>query len=272
MSKFRTALSLFAIIIAIWWIAPVSAQTTDCLFFCGGTSQPSTSLVPAMTDAAGVLTCDPSYPDFCIPPPPPDLNCSAPVIAGRHNFRVLPPDPHHFDTDHDGIGCESAVADTPTTGPAPAATATFTATPTAMPTSPASTATPTPTRTPSGGPPAGTPTPTATTVSVVSCSPRPPVTVAVVSSGAGQITATIGATGANNSVRQLRFGAATNASIQAGGQTAAGNFTMTPPAGTAATTFIVQRVQAGQPVQVPLVVVDGCGEWPTFVGAGTAVP
>ncbi len=48
--------------------------------------------------------CDPSYPDVCIPPPPPDLDCAD--LAYDH-FRVLPPDPHFFDGDHDGIGCES---------------------------------------------------------------------------------------------------------------------------------------------------------------------
>jgi micrococcal nuclease len=49
--------------------------------------------------------CDPAYPDVCIPPPPPDLDCKD--IPYR-NFRVLPPDPHHFDSDGDGLGCESA--------------------------------------------------------------------------------------------------------------------------------------------------------------------
>lgn len=48
--------------------------------------------------------CDPSYPTVCIPPPPPDLNCSD--ISYR-KFTVLPPDPHGFDKDGDGIGCES---------------------------------------------------------------------------------------------------------------------------------------------------------------------
>jgi micrococcal nuclease len=48
--------------------------------------------------------CDPAYPDVCIPPPPPDLDCKD--IPYRR-FRVLPPDPHHFDSDGDGIGCES---------------------------------------------------------------------------------------------------------------------------------------------------------------------
>jgi micrococcal nuclease len=47
--------------------------------------------------------CDPSYPDVCIPPPPPDLDCSD--IPYR-NFRVVGRDPHHFDGDHNGIGCE----------------------------------------------------------------------------------------------------------------------------------------------------------------------
>jgi hypothetical protein len=49
--------------------------------------------------------CDPHYPDFCIPPPPPDLNCID--VAPHHDFTVLPGDPHGFDADHDGIGCES---------------------------------------------------------------------------------------------------------------------------------------------------------------------
>jgi hypothetical protein len=48
--------------------------------------------------------CDPSYPTVCIPPPPPDLDCKD--ISYR-NFQVLQPDPHHFDGDHDGIGCET---------------------------------------------------------------------------------------------------------------------------------------------------------------------
>jgi len=50
--------------------------------------------------------CHPSYPDFCIPPPPPDVNCSSPVIAGRTGFAVRSPDPHRLDQNGDGIGCE----------------------------------------------------------------------------------------------------------------------------------------------------------------------
>lgn len=47
--------------------------------------------------------CSPSYPDVCIPPPPPDLDCGD---ISHRNFRVLQPDPHRFDGDRDGIGCE----------------------------------------------------------------------------------------------------------------------------------------------------------------------
>lgn len=48
--------------------------------------------------------CDPSYPDFCIPSPPPDLDC---IDISQKKFTVLQPDPHRFDGDKDGIGCES---------------------------------------------------------------------------------------------------------------------------------------------------------------------
>jgi hypothetical protein len=52
--------------------------------------------------------CAPSYPDVCIPPPPPDLDCAD---IRYTNFRVLwnvpDPDPHHFDGNRDGIGCQS---------------------------------------------------------------------------------------------------------------------------------------------------------------------
>jgi len=49
--------------------------------------------------------CDPSYPDVCIPSPPPDLDC--PQVSYT-NIRVVGPDPHGFDGyDNDGVGCET---------------------------------------------------------------------------------------------------------------------------------------------------------------------
>jgi micrococcal nuclease len=39
----------------------------------------------------------------CIPPPPPDLDCAdVPYRA----FAVRGADPHRFDGNHDGVGCE----------------------------------------------------------------------------------------------------------------------------------------------------------------------
>ena len=48
--------------------------------------------------------CHPSYPDTCIPPPPPNLNCDD---IEDTNFEVEGSDPHGFDGNNDGIGCES---------------------------------------------------------------------------------------------------------------------------------------------------------------------
>ncbi len=49
-------------------------------------------------------SCDPSYPDFCIQSPPPDLDCKN--VLPHKKFRVTGADPHGFDGDNDGIGCE----------------------------------------------------------------------------------------------------------------------------------------------------------------------
>lgn len=48
--------------------------------------------------------CDDSYPGVCIPPYPPDLDCGD--IAER-DFAVVGSDPHGFDQEGDGLGCES---------------------------------------------------------------------------------------------------------------------------------------------------------------------
>ena len=65
-------------------------------------SLPSTMLNELPIDAT--TDCDSSYPNACIPPYPPDLNCGD--ISDKR-FEVLSPDPHGFDRDGDGIGCES---------------------------------------------------------------------------------------------------------------------------------------------------------------------
>jgi len=59
---------------------------------------------PGFEDVPEMIVCDSSYPDVCIPAYPPDLNCGDVRYV---NFKVLPDDPHGFDGDKDGIGCES---------------------------------------------------------------------------------------------------------------------------------------------------------------------
>lgn len=69
-------------------------------------SSSSPSSPPAQTKGSNNNnnSCDPAYPDVCIPPAPPDLDCGD--IPYR-NFKVLPPDPHRFDRNNDGVGCET---------------------------------------------------------------------------------------------------------------------------------------------------------------------
>jgi micrococcal nuclease len=75
---------------------------------CGGVDTPLYKPAPEPRAQAhtasngGGGNCDPGY-DPCIPPYPPDLDCSD--VDGP--IRVLGDDPHGFDADGDGIGCDS---------------------------------------------------------------------------------------------------------------------------------------------------------------------
>ena len=62
----------------------------------------NTPQIPVSGGGSG--DCDPSYPTVCIPPAPPDLDCKD---IPYKRFEVLPPDPHDFDREGDGLGCES---------------------------------------------------------------------------------------------------------------------------------------------------------------------
>lgn len=55
----------------------------------------------ARTDSGG---CDAAYPGVCIPPPPPDLDCGD---VPHRGFPVRGSDPHRFDGDRNGVGCEN---------------------------------------------------------------------------------------------------------------------------------------------------------------------
>jgi len=65
---------------------------------------PPPTSTTSTTTTTTAPNCDPSYPTVCIPPPPPDLNCDD---IPHRNFKVIGSDPHNFDGDNDGVGCES---------------------------------------------------------------------------------------------------------------------------------------------------------------------
>ncbi len=68
------------------------------------TQKPTKVPVVIVPTSKPAQNCDASYPDVCIAPYPPDLDCGQIPFK---RFRVVGPDPHGFDRDHDGIGCES---------------------------------------------------------------------------------------------------------------------------------------------------------------------
>jgi hypothetical protein len=100
--------------IKVRWSLSVDQREHDALASlaadCPGTTRPvilAAATAPALAtppaSTAGV--CDPAYPSVCIPPPPPDLDCAD---VPYRRFTVLPPDPHRFDGNGDGIGCEGS--------------------------------------------------------------------------------------------------------------------------------------------------------------------
>jgi hypothetical protein len=64
---------------------------------------PPAPLPPPVVEQRSGGACEPAYPTLCIPPGSPDLDC--PDIDARR-FPVVGADPHRFDGDSDGIGCE----------------------------------------------------------------------------------------------------------------------------------------------------------------------
>lgn len=85
-AAFATVISTIIAIVA--YINDSSAKLPD--------SQPNPSV-------SSKQDCDPAYPDLCIAKDSSNLKCSN---VKKHNFKVLSPDPHNFDRDGDGIGCE----------------------------------------------------------------------------------------------------------------------------------------------------------------------
>lgn len=107
--------------------------------------------------------------------------------------------------------------------------------------------------------------------SVQSCSPRPQVHVqSTIQSGLLLVTLTTSPlnTAAANPITELRFGVLQNATVSVNGQPVASNQTVSVGGGATSVQLIVDRVTPGLHTNVPLRVVDACGEWSTFVGGG----
>jgi micrococcal nuclease len=82
----------------LWATCPGSPASTS--------PQTTTNTENATTRSAN---CHQSYPTVCIAPAPPDLDCrDVPHAHFKVLWTVPDPDPHHFDGDHDGIGCETS--------------------------------------------------------------------------------------------------------------------------------------------------------------------
>ncbi|GAA4452377.1 hypothetical protein [Phytohabitans houttuyneae] len=65
---------------------------------------PRTTAPKPRTTTKPAGNCDPSYPTLCIPPGAADLDCGD---IPQKRFPVRQPDPHDFDGNKDGVGCES---------------------------------------------------------------------------------------------------------------------------------------------------------------------
>jgi micrococcal nuclease len=80
----------------IWGACRVVWDPTGPATSAGAGSRPAPAL--------GGARCDPSYPGVCIPSPPPDLDCRD--VRSIAPFTVRGADPHRFDGDRNGVGCE----------------------------------------------------------------------------------------------------------------------------------------------------------------------
>jgi len=82
---------------------------SDAVFLVDSTcTQWNMSIQGHESAPSGGGNSDPSYPDFCVPPYLPDLDCDWVYARGESHITVRDSGPHRFDgNDNDGIGCES---------------------------------------------------------------------------------------------------------------------------------------------------------------------
>lgn len=109
--------------------------------------------------------------------------------------------------------------------------------------------------------------------SVVACSPRPAVAVSQqVVNGKLMVHIATSALNSNevNALQGLQFGALRNATVTLNGQQVTSGLSVSLPPATTSVNFTVERATPGQDTSVAFAVVDACGAWTTFVGAGPA--
>jgi len=106
--------------------------------------------------------------------------------------------------------------------------------------------------------------------------PRPHVGVSVSRAGPGVLQVSITPTDSTIRLRSIQFGDASvrpsvpsNALVDILGLSGLGGaFTTQLPTRPAAVQFVARKVTLGGAITVPIVAVDGCGPWKTFVGSG----
>jgi uncharacterized protein YegL len=118
------------------------------------------------------------------------------------------------------------------------------------------------------------------TVTMLTCTPRPRVGVTVASSGPTLLRATF--TAGAGDIASLTFADgnqrpsvpvnAIRIDTPSGPLPLPQSYVYQPPAGTRQVTVTIQKTAERAPLQVPVVVVDACGAWRTFVGSGSGVP
>jgi hypothetical protein len=88
-------------IVTVWLLLlPSHAQAWGYVFAQPKRVAAARSAAPRVPRAR----CDASYPTICVPVDAGDLDCQE---IGYANFTVVGSDPHGFDRDQDGIGCET---------------------------------------------------------------------------------------------------------------------------------------------------------------------
>jgi len=119
-------------------------------------------------------------------------------------------------------------------------------------------------------------TPASVALAAPNCSPRPRIDIRTeraigIPEEGSALLVTISVTGANNTLREVRFDAFTNVQVAVDSPVRqVAPFIFTAPAGQQRTSlqFGMWKQTPGQAGMIRLTIVDGCGEWSTFVGGG----